>query len=245
AVGIHFGFPLSVTRADADYYPLLVANSFLGEHRTFHGRLMQQLRQERGLNYGDYSYIEFYPNGPFTNSPTPGYPRRQQYFSVWIRPVVPADAQFALRAGLYEVQRLRDRGLTKEEFELTRDFLLNYTKLWAQSQDIRLGFHMDSKFYGMPYFIDEADARLKKMTVEDVNAAIRKHLSADNYEAVLVTANAQALKATLQQDAASPKAYGEGATPAKEVLEADKTIQAIKVQPTKVEVVPIAAVFEK
>ncbi|HSF42243.1 MAG TPA: insulinase family protein, partial [Thermoanaerobaculia bacterium] len=33
AVGIHFGFPLSVTRADADYYPLLVANSFLGEHR--------------------------------------------------------------------------------------------------------------------------------------------------------------------------------------------------------------------
>ncbi|HSN88208.1 MAG TPA: pitrilysin family protein, partial [Thermoanaerobaculia bacterium] len=237
AVGIHFGFPLSVTRADADYYPLLVANSFLGEHRTFHGRLMQQLRQERGLNYGDYSYIEFYPNGPFTNSPTPGYPRRQQYFSVWIRPVVPADAQFALRAGLYEVQRLRDRGLTKEEFELTRDFLLNYTKLWAQSQDIRLGFHMDSKFYGMPYFIDEADARLKKMTVEDVNAAIRKHLSADNYEAVLVTANAQALKATLQQDAASPKAYGEGATPAKEILEADKTIQAIKVQPTKVEVV--------
>ncbi|HSF43337.1 MAG TPA: insulinase family protein, partial [Thermoanaerobaculia bacterium] len=245
AVGIHFGFPLSVTRADADYYPLLVANSFLGEHRTFHGRLMQQLRQERGLNYGDYSYIEFYPNGPFTSNPTPGYPRRQQYFSVWIRPVVPADAQFALRAGLYEVQRLRDRGLTKEEFELTRDFLLNYTKLWAQSQDDRLGFLMDSKFYGMPYFIDEIDARLKKMTVEDVNAVIKKYISADNYEAVLVTANAQQLKTTLQQDAASPKTYGEGATPAKEVLEADKTIQAIKVQPTKVEVVPIAAVFEK
>lgn len=243
AVGIHFGYPLPITRADADYYPLLVANSFLGEHRTFHGRLMQQLRQERGLNYGDYSYIEFYPNPPLTSNPTPNFPRRQQYFSVWIRPVVPADAQFALRAGLYEVQRLRDRGLTKEEFELARDFLLNYTKLWAQSQDNRLGFLMDSKFYGMPYFIDEIDARLKKMTVEDVNAAIKKYISTDNYDAVLVTANAQQLKSTLEKDAASPKTYA--SPPAQAVLEADKTIQAIKVQPTKVEVVPIAEVFEK
>jgi zinc protease len=243
AVGIHFGFPLPITRADADYYPLMVANSFLGEHRTMHGRLMQQLRMERGLNYGDYSYIEYYPNPPFTNNPTPNYPRRQQYFSVWIRPVVPADAQFALRAGLYEVQRLRDRGLTQAEFELARDFLLNFTKLWAQSQDTRLGFHMDSKFYGMPYFIDETDARLRKLTLQDVNAAIKKYISADNYDAVLVTSNAQALKATLEQDTASPKTYG--AQPSQEVLEADKTIQAIKVQPTKVEIVPIAQVFEK
>lgn len=243
AVGIHFGYPLSITRADADYYPLLVANSFLGEHRTMHGRLMQQLRNERGLNYGDYAYIEFYPNPPFTNNPTPNFPRRQQYFSVWIRPVVPADAHFALRAGLYEVQRLRDRGLTQAEFELTRDFLLNYTKLWAQSQDNRLGFLMDSKFYGMPYFIDEVDARLKKLTVDDVNAAIKKYISVDNYDAVLVTANAQQLKSTLEQDAASPKTYA--TPPAQAVLEADKTIQAIKVQPSKVEVVPIAQVFEK
>lgn len=243
AVGIHFGSPLPVTRADADYYPLMVANSFLGEHRTMHGRLMQQLRQERGLNYGDYAYIEFYPNPPFANNPAPNYPRRQQYFSVWIRPVVPADAQFALRAGLYEVQRLRDRGLTKEEFELARDFLLNYTKLWAQSQDNRLGFHMDSKYYGMPYFIDEVDARLRKLTAEDVNAAIKKHLAVDNYEAVLVTSNAQALKNTLEQDAASPKTYASQAS--QEVLEADKTIQAIKVQPTQVEIVPVDQVFEK
>ena len=47
SVGLHFGFPLPVTRADADYFPLMVAGSFLGEHRTFHGRLMQQLRGVR------------------------------------------------------------------------------------------------------------------------------------------------------------------------------------------------------
>lgn len=243
SVGIHFGFPLPINRADPDYYPLMVANSFLGEHRTFNGRLMVQLRGKRGLNYGDYSYIEYWANPPFTNNPTPNVPRRQQYFSVWIRPVVPVDAQFALRDGLYEVQRLRDKGMTKEEFELTRDFVLNYSKLWAQSQSRRLGFMMDSKFYGMPYYIDKIDARLKKLTVDDVNTVIKKYLQTDNYEAVFVTANAQQLKDTLQKDDPSPKTYN--AQPEPEVAEADKTIQALKVKPTSVEILPIDQVFQK
>ncbi|MBV8200594.1 MAG: insulinase family protein [Acidobacteria bacterium] len=53
SVGIHFGFPLPITRKDADFYPLMVVNSFLGEHRSFNGLLMTQLRAIRGLNYGD------------------------------------------------------------------------------------------------------------------------------------------------------------------------------------------------
>jgi zinc protease len=242
SVGLHFGFPLAVTRADADYFPLMVANSFLGEHRTFHGRLMQQLRGARGLNYGDYSYMEYYAAPPFTTAPTPNVPRRQQYFSVWIRPVVPTDAQFALRAGMYEVQRLRDRGLTQEEFALTRDFLLNFTKLWVQSLPDRLGFQMDSEFYGTPYFIDEADKRLRAMKVEDVNAAIKKHLSLDNFAAVLITDNAAQVQEMLQKDAPSPKTYG--APVAADVTEADKIIQALPVKPTKIEIVPVAELYD-
>ncbi len=243
SVGIHFGYPLPITRADADYYPLMVANSFLGEHRTFHGRLMNALRGDRGLNYGDYSYIEYWESAPFTTSPSPHVPRREQFFSVWIRPVVPTDAHFALRAGLYEVQRLREKGMTQEEFNLTREFLINYSKLWAQNLGDRLGFHMDSRYYGMPYYMDEIEARLKKLTVEDVNAAIKKYLSTDSYEAVLVTANAQQLKDTLQQDGPSPKEYNSTVAPA--ILEADKTIQSLKVAPTRIDVVPVAEVFQK
>jgi zinc protease len=95
----------------------------------------------------------------------------------------------------------------------------------------------------MPYYIDEIDARLKKMTVAEVNAAVKKYLSTDNYEAVFVTANAQQLKDTLQKDEPSPKTYNAQAEP--DVLEADKTIQALKVQPTKIDVLPVAQVFEK
>jgi len=243
SVGINFGYPLPITRADADYYALLVANSFLGEHRTMHGRLMQQLRVRRGLNYGDYSYIEYREAPPYTQTPLPGVPRREQYFSVWIRPVVPADAQFALRAGLYEVQRLRDRGMNQEEFEATRNFLLNYSKLWAQSLPTRLGFQMDSRFYGTPYFIDEIERRLKALKLEEVNAAIKKYLSTESYDAVLVTANAQALKETLQKDEPSPKTYNSQVAP--DVLEADKVIQPLKVQPTRIDILPVAQAFQK
>ena len=70
-MGIHFGYPLPITRADADYYPLMVANSFLGEHRTFNGRLMNELRGERGLNYGDYSYIEYWDSAAVHQQPDP------------------------------------------------------------------------------------------------------------------------------------------------------------------------------
>ena len=112
-----------------------------------------------------------------------------------------------------------------------------------QSLGDRLGFHMDSKFYGMPYYIDEVEARLKKMTVNDVNAAIKKYLRTDAYDAVMVTAKAQQLKDTLQKDEPSPKQYNSQMEAS--ILEDDKKIQGLKVQPTKIDVVPVGQVFQK
>ncbi len=242
SVGIHFGYPLAITRADPDYYPLMVANSFLGEHRTFHGRLMQQLRGKRGLNYGDYSYIEYWHLPPFTSNPSPNVPRRQQFFSVWIRPVVPETAHFALRNAIYELDRLVERGLTEEEFELTRDFLINYSKLWAQTLSNRLGFLMDSRYYGMDYYIDEIERRLRGLTVEEVNRAVRKHLGSKSFDAVLVTANAAAMKAALEAGEPSPLEYN--TEPEAEVAEADVTIQKLPVGPAAIEIVPVERMFQ-
>ena len=242
SVGIHFGHPLSITRADDDYYPLMVANSYLGEHRTFHGRLMQQLRGKRGLNYGDYSYIEYYPLAPFTSSPTPNYPRRQQYFSVWVRPVVPGTAHFALRNALYEVDRLIERGMTQEEFELARDFLINYSKLWAQTLSDRLGFLMDSRFYGMEYFIDEIELHLGHSSAEQVNAAVKRHLQTANLEAVVVTDGAAEVHAYLEAGAPSPMSYN--SPPEAEVAEADRTIEALPVDADDFRIVPVDSMFE-
>jgi zinc protease len=243
SVGVHFGFPLPITRKDADFYPLMVVNSFLGEHRTFNGLLMTQLRGIRGLNYGDYSYIEYWDSPPFTTHPPPNVPRRQQYFSVWVRPVVPADAQFALRAALHEVGQVHAHGLTAAQFELTRNFLLNYSKLWVQDLSSRLGYHMDSRWYGMPYFLDEIQSRLARLTLDDVNRAASKYLSTDSFDAVLVATGAGKLADVLKQDRPSPKQYNSQVPAA--VLETDKLISTLEVHPTTIEVVPVTRMFEK
>jgi zinc protease len=243
SVGIHFGFPLPITRKDADFYPLMVANSYLGEHRSFNGLLMTQLRAIRGLNYGDYSYLEYWDDPPNTYQPPPNVPRRQQYFSVWVRPVVPADAHFALRAALYEVRQVHDHGLTPQQFQLTRDFLLNFSKLWVQDLSSRLGFQMDSRYYGTPYFLDEIQTRLGRLTVEDVNRAASKYLSTDAFEAVVVTAGAAKLAEALKQDGPSPKQYNSQVPPG--VLETDKLISTLPIKPTAIDIVPVASVFEK
>ena len=66
------------------------------------------------MNYGDYAYIEAFPRGMFQFFPDPNVARRAQLFEIWIRPVVPANAQMALRIALHELRRLVDDGLTQE-----------------------------------------------------------------------------------------------------------------------------------
>ena len=56
-----WGFPINVLSGEREWYALAIANSWLGEHRNSSSHLYQVIREERGLNYGDYSYIEHYP----------------------------------------------------------------------------------------------------------------------------------------------------------------------------------------
>ena len=174
ATAISLAFPIEITRSADDFYPLLVANTYLGDHRTFNGVLMNELRAKRGLNYGDYSYVEAFQQDGGSTFALPNVPRRQQEFSIWIRPVAPENAHFALRGAIFYLRRLVDRGMSPEEFLSMREYLTSYSKLWVQSLDRRLGYQLDSRFYGTAFYIDEIERRLAVMTVEDVNRAVRE-----------------------------------------------------------------------
>ncbi|MGH9903291.1 MAG: M16 family metallopeptidase, partial [Pyrinomonadaceae bacterium] len=135
ATAISMGFPIGVTRADRDWAALAVVASYFGQHRSSNSYLYQKLREARGLNYGDYAYIEYFPRGMFQFTPDANLGRRQQIFQIWIRPVEPQNGVFALRAALYEYDKLvRDR-MSKEAFEGTRAFLTKYTNILTQTQD--------------------------------------------------------------------------------------------------------------
>ena len=223
ATAISIGFPISVTRSDDDFYPLMVANSYFGEHRTFNGRLMNQMRGLRGLNYGDYSYIENFIQDGGSTFPLPNTPRRQQIFSIWIRPVPHNNASFALRQAVLELNRLVEFGLSPEDFEATREYLINYSKLYVQTMSRRLGYLLDSRFYGTEFFVDEIMTRLPTLTVDDVNAAIRRHLQADNLAVAIVTRDAEGFLNELTSGEPSSVTYNTEV--GDEILAEDETIK--------------------
>ena len=227
ATAISIGFPIDITRASPDFYPLMIANSYLGEHRTFNGVLMVRMREVRGLNYGDYSYIEHFVQDGGSTFPLTNYTRSQQYFSIWIRPVQHVHRQFALRLAMWELDRLVRDGMTAEEFERTRTFLKNYSKLWAQDQSQRLGYRMDSRFYDTDDFLATLPQKLDAVTLDDVNAAIKRHLRADRACVGVVTKGADAFLGDLINNTASPMTYDAEDMP-KEVLTEDAAVAVYK-----------------
>jgi zinc protease len=243
ATAISLGFPLDIDRGDDDFYALAVANSYLGEHRTFNGKLMQDLRGKRGLNYGDYSYVEDFIQEGMSAFPVPNNPRRQQDFTIWLRPVPHDKAVFALRAALWEFDRLLKDGLSQADFEATRSFLLNYSKLWVQTLPRRLGYAMDGRFYGRDDLVTELAEHLPKLTVERVNGAVRRHLATEGFEVAIVTRDAAAMGEALKSGKPTPLTYDTQGTP-DDVLAEDKVIASYPLKDVSIKVVPVAEMFE-
>ncbi len=241
SVAMSMGFPIEVNRAHKDWTALNLVRSFLGEHRSSNSYLYQRLREERGLNYGDYAYIEYFPNGMFQFQPDPYYARTEQIFQIWIRPVQPETTLFALRATLFELEKLVQHGLTKEQFEATRSFLSKNAPLLVASSDRRLGYAMDSRFYGVDPYVEKLRKELAALTLEDVNDAIKRHLQADNLEIVLVAKNAPQVKAELLKGAPSPMKYN--SPKSEELLTEDRVIQNFPMNLGEVLIVPVEQMF--
>jgi zinc protease len=242
---ISMGHAIDVTRRDDDFYPLAVAASYLGEHRTFNGVLMLNMRQKRGLNYGDYAYVENFIQDGWTTFPLPNIPRREQHFEIWLRPVPPKSAGFAIREAIYETDKLIREGIPAAGFEATRAFLLNYLNLWAQDGSRRLGYAIDGLLYGKDVLV-ELKARLPTMTKDEVDRAIRKRLATTNLSIAVVGDNVKALADALVEGKSTPIVYDTKDTPA-DVLEEDKTIERypLNVSASRLKIVSASSLFEK
>jgi len=196
ATGLHLGFPIALHRGDPNYWPLFIASVFFGTHRDDFGRLYKDIREERGYNYGDYSYIEYYAARPFALFPPPGTPRDQQYFSVWIRPVAHQYAHFMLKAMTSELESFVKTGMTPDQVAAAKQKARTLYLSYADSRTRQLGYRLDDMFYGMKNngYLQEMLANLDKVTTEQVNTAIKKHLQAANLKYVIVTNESVAQK---------------------------------------------------
>jgi zinc protease len=244
---ISFGFPIGVRRGEREFYALWIANSWLGEHRNSVSHLYEVIRETRGLNYGDYSYIEAFPEGGRRNMPPVNVPRRQQLFEVWIRTLPNDKAVFALRAALRELKALVDDGLTHEEFELSRAFLKKYSLHFAETTSARLGYAVDDRFYGIggEGHLERFRRMMDEITLDEVNAAVTKHLQYRNLKIAIVTGEAEALRDALVSGAPTPISYTTPKPAA--VLEEDREIAAfpLEIAAERVTVIPVASAFER
>lgn len=261
---IFTGAPLPITRTNDDFAALMIANSWMGEHRKSYSRLYQKIRETRSMNYGDYSYIEWYSQGGRNQLPPSGVPRASNYWSIWIRPVQIASqlkeqypeladittghAHFALRMAIREFDLLIKNGMDKKEFESTRTFLRSYIKLYAQNTEERLGWLMDSRFYGRDNYLEELDKMLADATLEDVNKAIGKYWQTENMFITIVTDESEAkpLAEALIKNTPSPMSYSDQLKSGlpEDVIAEDKAVAVFPLNVKKVDIVQSADTFK-
>jgi zinc protease len=244
SVAYSIGFPILLTRENPEFPALLVATSYLGQHRMSGGVLYDRMREQRGLNYGDYAYIEYFPRGMFQFEPSPNLARHEQIFQLWIRPVEPPTAKFSLRLGIFELNKFVKDGIPQDGFERARDFLTKYVNVLTRSKSAELGYMIDSMYYNLPNYNQYLKTALAKLTREDVNHAIRKYLRTDRMVIVAVSKDGEQLKKQLLSEDASPMAYN--SPKPEDILAEDKIVEKypLGLRPEDVSVVPVDRIFE-
>jgi zinc protease len=245
AVAVSFGWPIAVKRGDPDWLALWLVRSYLGEHRNSSGLLYNKIREQRGMNYGNYAYVEYFPFGMFAMQPNPNYARDNDLFQIWLRPLRDNnDALFATRAALHELDRLAKNGLSADEFEASRAFLRKFVSILTASSGRRLGYALDSQWFGTPEFAQYVRDGLETLTLDEVNAVIRRHLRPDAAQFVFVAKDAQGLADALASDAPSPITYNTGKP--KTLTDEDARISRapLGLPRERIEVMPAERVFE-
>jgi zinc protease len=219
---------------------------------------MQRLREARGLNYGDYAYIEhFVQEGGDAVTAQTGRARHQGEFTIWLRPVQNENALFAARAALYELQRsTTDEPFSEAEVERTRGFLDGYVLLYAQTAARRLGYALDDHALdpnGDMKFIENLRRDLSKVTAAQVNRVWSRLKDLQpKLQVVLVGPKAHEMKKALLSNAPTPIRYqrdADGKSPERPKAQLDTDAQIAKLPwgvkgDADVEIVPVAQMFE-
>lgn len=162
--------PVPLNDGDADYPALAMANYLLGAGGN--SRLWKRIREGEGLSYDVRAQVEW--NGVERNSEWMG--------SAIFAPQNQAKVEAAFRE---ELARALKDGFTAQELAEGQRGLLNFRRLSrAQDGSVAAGW-VRNLFLGRTFqYSAEVDEKLAKLTVADVNAALRKYLQPDQVVSV-------------------------------------------------------------
>ncbi|HEU4707801.1 MAG TPA: pitrilysin family protein, partial [Methylophilaceae bacterium] len=167
---ILIGYP-GVSRGDPDYFPLYVGNYILGGG-GFVSRLMEQVREERGLAYSVYSYfIPMARRGPFEIGLQT---KREQ-----------TDA--ALKTVRDTLDKFVRGGVTADELKAAKQNIVGGFPLRIDSNSKILDYLAVIGFYKLPLdYLDNFTKQVESVTAEQIKDAFNRRLDTDKMVTVIV-----------------------------------------------------------
>ena len=159
------GTPLMVDRFHEDYMPLYVATHILGGN--FSARLMQTVRVKEGLTYGINSTISGFGNN------NDGYWMVGGTFA----PELLAKGE---KATLREIKKWAEGGVTQSEVDITKSTLIgSYQVGFDTTYGLSGGILGAVSTWGDLSYVDNYPSIVSDVTLEQVNAAIKKYIIFD------------------------------------------------------------------
>tara|TARA_R110000868_G_scaffold262401_2_gene521144 strand:- start:124825 stop:126117 length:1293 start_codon:yes stop_codon:yes gene_type:complete len=162
---------LGINREDKDYYAAYAMNYILGGG-GFNSRLMEEIREKRGLAYGVSSYFEPLPHkGAFIASVS----------------TKNKDVQTAISLIKKEIARLKKKGVTDEEYAGAMSFLKGSFPLRLDSSSKVLGYltTMQMENLGLDY-LDKWTKRIESVSKEDMQRVAKRLLHENEMITVIV-----------------------------------------------------------
>jgi predicted Zn-dependent peptidase len=157
---IYFGSPYNMSSKDEDYYKARVATFILGTG-GFGSRLMEEIRVKRGLAYSAYARVSVTKSSSYMM----GYLQTK------------LDSMQEAKQTVKEViSEFVKNGVTKEELEQTKRFLLGSEPLRVETMSQRLNrtFMEYYKGYKLGYSKEELK-KIEELKLKDLNNYIKQH----------------------------------------------------------------------
>lgn len=182
---------LPIKDDDADFAALKLGNFILGQ--SSNSRILNRLRQKEGLSYGAGSML----NASALD--------RAGMFGVY-GICAPQNAEKAIACAREELDKLLKKGVTAEELEDARKGYLEQVKVQLSADGGIAGMLANDLYLGRTMkFRAEELAKIEKLTLDEVNAALRKHIDPSK----LVEIRAGDFKVTPKPDASKDTAASE------------------------------------
>ncbi len=176
---IYFGAPFDYSYKEPDQYKAKIAEYLLGG-AGFGSRLMEELRVKRGLTYGAYSALRRAKYG--------------SYLSGYLQTKL-ATQDEAVKLVREVVKDFVTHGITAEELQAAKDFLIGSEPLRTETLSQRLNRAYTEYYYGRPLgFSKEQLKKIEAVTLEEMNTFIKAHPELADLSFAIVTKESEKLK---------------------------------------------------